>query len=126
MSVPDARAYRRWLSEGLQDFLGLWQFIREEQERRGLAFEDRYCAEVRQATLALLRDMLDAGWIALGDYNKQGFTPLALSAEQVISRVDSEWTSSHPHFDMEIWFGLMPFGKHVAQTLDGSPDQQVG
>jgi len=111
--------YEQWLRSGLTDYLGLWEFA--EQERLGVPFDHRHDDDVRVAVIEMLRHMLEAGWLALGDYTAGSFVSLSLTTAEVIDRVDRAWaTATDPHFDMGIWFALTPVGEGVARSLPRS------
>ena len=112
--------YERWLREGLDDYLGLFQFVGAEQLQRGFSLEHRYDDEVRVAVIESLRYMLSAGWIALGEPKDDHLVPLALTVDEVIARVENAWGTA-PHFNMGIWFALTSEGEATARALGDNP-----
>lgn len=95
---------RDLLAECEDDHVGLWAVIRYVEDQMPEADE----AKLRQATLALLKDLLGTGQIQAGfpDSNGRDFHPWPFPTETVIQHIESRWKldSPRPRPGEIVWF----------------------
>ncbi|MBV8528824.1 MAG: hypothetical protein JOZ75_10945 [Candidatus Dormibacteraeota bacterium] len=90
-------------SDVAQDWVGLWVFPWWFKRVSPGASE----AEMRDATLDLVREMLDAREVLVGDLRgAQDFEPWQLDTDAVIERLDREWRTLGrlPEIGEVAWF----------------------
>ena len=85
------------------DHTGLWVIVRRVRE----AFPNARPAEIRDMTLSILRDLLDAGLIVAGFPTRSGqFDPFTSSTEGTLLRIQTEWDQlgREPDIGDVVWF----------------------
>lgn len=91
MVIPaaDLAQTRAAILEGLvDDWVGLWVIPWWLRRLAPEASDD----EMREATVALVREMCEANQVRVGDLaGPQDFRPWAASPDDAASRIDSEW-----------------------------------
>ena len=50
-------------------------------------------AEIRELSIDLIREVLEQGFMRIGDVTKEGFRPWPLSSGDAVLRVRNEWTA---------------------------------
>lgn len=96
------------IAEAEEDFIGLWEIVREVRETTELNDEEA----VRSATLAVVEDLVRGGQIRAGVLSGDGreLYEWAESAELVIERINREWLElgRDPNIGEIAWFDLAP------------------
>jgi hypothetical protein len=111
-------ASRGILLDCAEDYVGLWVVIREV--RRFLPSEATD-AEVRDRTLRVLRQLLEANLIQAGLPRPDGtkFDSWNLSADDTIERIAQEWETliDEPNIGDIVWFWTTEDGDHMVGGL---------
>lgn len=110
-------AEKEILLEGLDDYLGLWEFVFSVRDESDI--ED--AGEIRRRTLGLARGLLDEGLAKPGFPTSDGrFEVIEASAEDIIVRISREWDElgREPDIGDIIWFRLTDEGRKVARDVE--------
>ena len=95
-----------FLREAVEDYIGLWQVIKEAKDLN----PDANDVELRSLALCLVRDLLLAGFEAGNPpYSPSGYQPwLDQDLDHVIARIEYEWNAlgREPNIGDIVWFGL--------------------
>ncbi len=107
------------VAEGVEDFLGLWEFLWEARETLGVTESPRD----REVALDLVRDLLEEGLIQPGAPIDQGpgFDPWELSPSEALKRIEAEWDllDDDPFTGDIVWFVTTPKGENWLRTKQG-------
>jgi hypothetical protein len=110
---------REVLLEGLEDIVGLWEIAKMVREAMGEVTTD----VVRVDSLRRIKPLLVHGFIEAGasPYEKAEFEPWSMTAEQALSRIDTEWRrlGRDPNIPDICWFRNTEKGSAAAQELKG-------
>jgi hypothetical protein len=102
MTTEDA--IERFVEEGREDHVGLWQIIRAVREDLGIIDAE----EVRRATLGMVEELLREGRMRPGrpTLDWRGFEPWRLSPGEALHRIDREWHAlgREPSLWEVVWF----------------------
>lgn len=110
-------AEKEILLEGLDDYLGLWEFVASVRYESGT--DD--AGEIHRRTLALVRGMLDEGLASPGFPTRDGhFDVVEMDTEDTIARISREWNElgREPDIWEIIWFRLTDKGRNVAREIE--------
>lgn len=92
------------LEECKDDHVGLWSVIFDVKT----TFKDKNPVKVKEITLQVIKDLLDAKLIVAGFPTKDGrnFEAWDYSTEEIISRISSEWDAlgTEPNLGDIVWF----------------------
>lgn len=96
----------QFFAEAKDDLVGLWEIVREVEQR------SRPDGDVREEARAVVRELLARG-LQAGDppYSAEGYQPWADQApEHVIERIRREWLAlgRTPNIPDIVWFGPKP------------------
>lgn len=102
--MPNMTAlHRLGLLSCADDYTGLWEFLRDVQ-RAYPGADDR---AVKDRTLGVIRDLLEAGYIVAGDLKDGiGVVPWPQPTDEVLQRIKSEWDAlgREPNIWEIVWF----------------------
>ncbi len=108
---------REFLLEGVEDYVGLWEF--SPAVRRHLNEQDP--EKVRDISMMLVRRLIGQEVMVAGDLAEEGgFAPWSCSAEESIDRIGELWRrlGRDPNLGDDIpWFDLTPKGESIAKRL---------
>jgi hypothetical protein len=110
-------AEREILLEGLDDYLGLWEFVASVRDES----DSDNAGEIRRRTLALVHGMLDEGLASPGFPTRDGhFDVVEMDAEDAIARISREWgeLGREPDVGDIIWLRLTDKGRKAAREID--------
>lgn len=111
-------AAREVLLEGLDDYLGLWEFVASVRDNGTTDPQ-----AVREEAIGLVREILDADFAEAGFPTRDGrFTVESSDATEVAERVSREWDElgREPDIWEIIWFRLTEKGREYARRLDSA------
>jgi hypothetical protein len=97
-------AQRLWMVEGSDSDLGLWWVSGDIRDLMPLGTPEE---EVRRATLAALRPLLESGTLHAGDMLPHGkFKPWDGSIDEQLARIEAEWIKlgRAPDIGDIVWF----------------------
>jgi hypothetical protein len=110
------------LSEGMEDFLGLWEFLWIARESMGI--QDPETA--KEVALAMVREFIEEGLVIPGNPVEPGpdFDPWNLSPDETMSRIEDRWKSlGHAPTTGEIaWFVTTLKGESWVRAYDRKVD----
>jgi hypothetical protein len=74
--------------------------------------------EILHATLEIVREVLDRGWMEIGDTSPE-FIPRGWTTAQALTWIEQEWhrLGSGAEQDYMCWFANTPVGDEVARAL---------
>lgn len=74
--------------------------------------------EILRATLEIVRQLLDAGWMEIGDTSPR-FVPRGWTTDQALEWIEAEWhrLGSGAERDYMCWFANTPTGDERARQL---------
>ena len=105
------------LLEGLDDYVGLWEFAPCVRRTLGLEEHD----EIRRASMEVLRKLVGGRLFVDGDLAENGgFAAWSLSPEETLSYVEDLWNElgRAPDLGDNIpWFDLTEEGERLARSL---------
>lgn len=107
------------LLEGLDDYLGLWEFVASIRDESNT--DD--AGEIRRRVLALVRGMLDEGLARAGFPTRDGhFDVVEMNTEDTVARISREWDElgREPDVGDIIWFRLTDEGIRLARDIEES------
>lgn len=110
-------AAREVLLEGLDDYLGLWEFVASVREGSATGAS---LGAVREEVLALVGDLLEEGLVEAGFPTRDGrFRIESSSATETVERISREWDElgREPDVGDIIWFKLTGKGEEYARKL---------
>jgi hypothetical protein len=94
----------RFVEEGRDDHVGLWQIVRAVREDLKVHEE----CDVRRTTLALVGQLLGRYGMSAGvpAADGRGFLPWTLSADESLQRIETEWLAlgRDPDLWEVVWF----------------------
>jgi hypothetical protein len=99
---------------GYDDFVDLSQLTRIVQIEMKLSGE-----RLIQASLVVIRQILNSGWMTVGDLFESGFVPWTLTIPEALDRIEREWRAlgREPNLWEICWFANTPSGNEkVRQT----------
>ncbi len=114
------------LKSGLDDWVQAAEVVSIAMEDGG-AGTDR---ERRELSLRLIREVLERGWMRIGDLTKDGFREWSLPISEAMERVQREWDSLEegmPNLGDVCWLEISDEGKRLAEALyrrDEEEDQK--
>src|SRR4051812_21951228 len=96
-----------------EDHVDLAHAIDYVADEAGVAPGQSYgSAHVRASLLDLLRDLLGAGFIEVGEWESDcAFQPWVVSTEEVLTHIDRRWSLGDRYFAHGIWIGLTAQGE---------------
>lgn len=101
-----------------EDYVGLWEIVRDVEEELVSDVERDDPATVRKVTVSLVRDMLARGLIRPGrPLNGGRFEPWSLESGVAADKIDSEWRESGPPSIESAWFEITSSGKAYLSSL---------
>jgi hypothetical protein len=105
----------RFVEEGREDHVGLWQIVRAVREDLGVSDAD----EVRRVTLELVGALLrERGMIAgRPSLDWRGFIPWQLAPEAAVRRIEEEWLAlgRDPNLWEIVWFDTLQGGRTMTK-----------
>lgn len=115
-------AEKEMLLEGLDDYLGLWEFVASIRNES----HTEEAGEVRRRTLDLVRGILDEGLASPGFPTREGhFDVVEMNTEDAITRISREWDElgREPDIWEIIWFRLTDKGRKIAKEIDENDEK---
>ncbi len=115
------------LKSGLDDWVDAAEVVSIAIEDGG-AGTDR---ERRELSLRLIREVLERGWMRIGDLTKDGFRAWALSMPEAMERIQREWDSLEqgmPSLGDICWLEITETGRDLAKEFyrrDAGEDQNI-
>lgn len=110
-------AEEAFLIEGLEDWIGLWRFVRDARDERPSATAD----EIRELVMPTVRKLVAGGYIRPGRLTDErpGFTEWQEGADEAVERIDSEWRAlgRDPNIPDICWFTNTELGNRVARKI---------
>lgn len=109
-------AAREVLLEGLDDYLGLWEFVASVRDNGTVSPRT-----VREEVLTLVRKLLEEGLVEAGFPTREGgFAPEDAEAPELLERISGEWDelNREPDIGDIVWFKLTDKGRRHARKLD--------
>jgi hypothetical protein len=104
---------RGLLVEGLEDYIGLWQFVRHLTRQEPPLSDD----QVRDATVASVRRLVEGGLMTPGHLvGDGGFAPWEEEGAAAVPRIEREWAALGRPPDI-CWFSNTSAGDDVARRL---------
>lgn len=110
------RAEEMILLEGLEDHIGLWEFV--AAITREIPSGDE--TAVKRGVITMAEDLLERGLMVAGFPDERGdFDAVGEDATGVASRIDREWDElgRPPDIGEVIWFDLTEDGESYAREL---------
>lgn len=110
-------AEKEILLEGLEDHLGLWEFV--AAITREIPSSDE--SAVKRGVITMAEDLLERGLMLAGFPDELGsFDAVGEGATGIASRIDREWDElgRPPDIGEIIWFDLTEDGERYARELD--------
>lgn len=104
------------LTEGLEDYVGLWQVARRVRESLRLSEAN----EVRQAVVDRLRPLFEGGHVEAGELaSNGGFSAWKRQGQDAVERIDREWRrlGHDPNISDICWLNNTALGDAVARRL---------
>lgn len=102
--------------EGLEDYIGLWEFT--AFVRRSLSTDNEVA--IRSTVLALANELLERGVMVTGFPTPEGgFEPEESEPGEIVERIEREWRElgRMPDLGEIIWFDLTEYGERYAREL---------
>jgi hypothetical protein len=105
------------LKGALEDWVGLWRFVRKVRDRQPEASVD----DVRQLTMGMVRKLVGQGYVRVGDVGTPapGFWPWPEDEQGAFARIEREWQAlgRDPNLWEICWFAITPEGEAMASSL---------
>lgn len=112
-------AEKEILLEGLEDHIGLWEFV--VAITREIPSGDE--PAVKRGVITMAEDLLERGLMVAGFPDERGnFDAVGEDATGIASRIDREWEElgRPPDIGEIVWFDLTESGERYARELDKS------
>lgn len=108
---------RQVLVAGRDDHIGLWWVLGEISDRLPSADS----AALREMTLSVIGDLLRRGLVKAGFPTREGrgFDAWSTTAEEIISRIDSEWRAlgRAPNIGEIVWLTTTKEGARLTKEI---------
>jgi hypothetical protein len=101
---------------GVGDSVGLWELVWGASRRAPAATDD----EIRSLVVRAVRDLVDGGYMEVGDLFSRGvFVPWLLDSDFIVDWIEREWTQlgQAPSLGDICWLRQTPLGESTAQAL---------
>ena len=111
---------REFLVEGLEDYVGLWEWVSEVRDR----WPDLEDDAVRAKVLELVGELMRRNAIQAGPlYVKGGFDAWELTPAEALERIEREWIElgRDPNIADICWFNNTELGDALASAEQQAP-----